>query len=773
MKRLIAMMTAIVMALSLCACGGAPAETTVPPTTTAPPAPAEVYAEAAAKLEALTDVELEIQYLEEMTLGADTFKTSSLQTVTMLGIGTDAFAAFTEDEYYSGSYRVYNEETWVDGVMYSEMNYTNFRAEMEKDDYLDRLLPVCLIDETLYETVEQVSDTEFSFSGAEVLEEWCDNPFTIFHESNATAKLDENGMPNYFRYEAAFQQGAADMDISVTVKVKTPELTEIKAPDKGENFRLLDTPEGPALLYIVAGFLDQSTAAMTTTTEVVSSQAAGFVETVVTTMAAHGKDATTIAKFDTNYHFLDIAADTNDGYTMSETFVDGVLTTVTDGGDPEHTEGLTGYDMQDVVDSEISYLIPDPSTISDYDLTVLGDIGLLEYSFADEYAADYEDEMCNSYFGDPELLSNLASKSEVTKYGGSIGIDLVTGMPLSLNHAFTMTHTIDGQDYNLSADYKKSVQLGALDAYEAITGEKLPVEEPEEKAKPVFYKVTGENGEQMWLLGTIHVGDERTAFLPQEIYDAFNASDALAVEFSTEAYTASLMEDEDAVLAYLMAMMYLDGTTIRDHIADETVFENTVKLLIATGNYRDSVPAALTKPVFHFQTLQNYFMSNGYRLSSDYGVDNQLEKLASEQGKEVLSVESGEFQMDLLADLSDELQELMLKDTIEAGQFAHNYGTQELFEMWCRGDEAELSEYLNSEEEAEEMTEEEKALYEEYETALGGERNVDMLAVAQEYLNSGKVVFYAVGLAHLLSDDGLVNTLRNAGYTVELVSYAG
>jgi hypothetical protein len=30
-----------------------------------------------------------------------------------------------------------------------------------------------------------------------------------------------------------------------------------------------------------------------------------------------------------------------------------------------------------------------------------------------------------------------------------------------------------------------------------------------------------------------------------------------------------------------------------------------------------------------------------------------------------------------------------------------------------------------------------------------------------------------VGLAHLLADDGLVNTLRNAGYTVELVSYAG
>ena len=45
--------------------------------------------------------------------------------------------------------------------------------------------------------------------------------------------------------------------------------------------------------------------------------------------------------------------------------------------------------------------------------------------------------------------------------------------------------------------------------------------------------------------------------------------------------------------------------------------------------------------------------------------------------------------------------------------------------------------------------------------------------MAIEYLESGDVVFYAVGLAHLLdSENGLVDTLREAGYTVELVNYA-
>ena len=52
------------------------------------------------------------------------------------------------------------------------------------------------------------------------------------------------------------------------------------------------------------------------------------------------------------------------------------------------------------------------------------------------------------------------------------------------------------------------------------------------------------------------------------------------------------------------------------------------------------------------------------------------------------------------------------------------------------------------------------------------DRNKEMLKVAKKYLESGDVVFFAVGLAHLLdSENGLVDTLRDAGYTVELVAF--
>ena len=766
MKRIIALLLCFAMMAALCGCGGTTPETTVPPTTEAP---AASYEDAAAKLAALQNVELVIDYTENMTVGLDHYKTTSKQTVTLLGLGTDGFAATSKETVFCGTQTLTVRETYLNGTAYSHINTSTVKSEMSAEDYLDRLIPALVVDAALYGSMEQSEDGTFTFTDATALESWCDSPYAELKSATATAALNEDGLPGKFTYQASYTQGAADMELSVTVEVKIPEATEITAPENADEYLTVDFLSAPALIYLAAGYLDQTTAAQSTSTEILLSQAGAFNETIVTTLSAYGRDNATIGSFDTTYQFTDLSTNSTEGFVRTETFQDGVLTTVTDGGDPEHTDGITGYDMQEAVLSELQYMIPDTLDITGYTLSVVGDTALLEYTFSDDYATETEYYYCQTYFNDGTLLQQLASGSAVLDNSGYLGIDLTTGLPLSMGLSFVMTHNIEGRDFVLSATSQKSLNLGNRDAYEAITGEALPDEIPAEAATPLFYKVTGPNGETMWLLGTIHVGDERTAHLPQQIIDAFAASDALAVEFDTESYTASLMADEEAIQAYIQAILYTDGTTLADHISDKTLYENTIKLLKATGNYTNETLALLTKPVFQYQTLQNFFLANGKRLSGDYGVDAQLEKLAREHEKEILSVESGEFQMDLLANLSDALQELLLKETVEAGQFVYNYSTLELYEMWCRGDESELTAYLNEEDEETDLTEEEKALYAEYENALGGDRNVDMLAVAEGYLTSGKTVFYAVGLAHLLTNDGLVNTLRNAGYTVELI----
>lgn len=775
MKRLTACLVVLAMLFSLWGCGGGgeatTPPTTIPPTTEPAPLAADVYAEANEKLAAMTNVQLDITYMEEMVLGADTFKSTTQEVVTLLDLGKDTFRASTEGTCYAGSYYTEHAEQFLDGMYYGKINTDYFKAEMTAEEALDRLLPVQLIDPSLYTSIEQTAENEFTFTGSEILESWVDNNYTILTEATGTATLDENGVPGKFTYKATYTQGAADMTISVTVKVKeAPAEAAVAAPAKADTYQLLDTPEAPALIHMVMGNLIQATAVSSTTTEAVVIQAGAFSEVQQTELHTYGEVATQMMKCD--YAYQSVSNGQTDTYTYTDTYRDGILTTQEDNGPAVTDSTVMPSQIEAFIDELVYAQMPNTALVADYDLTFVGDTLLLEYTFADEVGEGMLDDLSATYYGDANLLSELSSSYETTTMSGYIGIDASTGMPLSAAQTYVATHTVDGQEFALSWVNQQKLQLGNLRTRDAIVGEPLPPEEPEEKATPVFYKVTGAEGQQMWLLGTIHVGDERTAFLPQEIYDAFDSADALAVEFESESYTAQLMEDEEAMQRYLEAFLYTDGTSTQEHIHDEELFEQLQKFLQASGTYDATM--LVTKPIFLEQTVSSFFMSNGYRLSSDYGVDTQLQSRAYEQEKEILSVESGEFQMDLLGAFSDELQVYMLRDALEYGQCAYNYHTEQLYELWCNGDEAELIAYLNEEaEEDPDLTEEEKALIAEYEQAIETGRNVDMLAVAEDYLGSGKTVFYAVGLAHLLAEDGLVNTLRNAGYTVELVSYAG
>ena len=774
MKRLTALLVALAMLCALCGCGGGetPPATTVPPTTTEPaPLAADLYAEANEKLAALKNVQLDITYMEEMVLGADTFKSTTQEVVTLLDLGAETFRASTEGTCYSGSYYTEHSEQFLDGMYYGKINYDCFKSEMTAQEVQDRLMPVQLIDPSLYTSIEQTSENEFTFTGSEILESWVDNNYTILTEATGTATLDENGIPNKFTYKATYTQGAADMTISVTVKVKeAPAGAAVEIPAKADTYQLLDTPEAPALIHMVMGNLIQATAISSTTTEAVVIQAGGLSEVQQTELHTYGEVATQMMKSDYTYQV--VSDGQSETYTSTNIYRDGVLTTQEDNGPAVTDSTVMPSTIEAFIDELVYAQMPNTALVADYDLTFVGDTLLLEYTFNEEVGDGMVNDLSEIYYGDAELISSVSSSYETTAMSGYIGIDASTGMPLSVAQTYMATHTIDGQEFLLSWVNQQKLQLGNLRTRDAIVGEPLPAEEPEEKATPVFYKVTGAEGQQMWLLGTIHVGDERTAFLPQEIYDAFDSADALAVEFESESYTAQLMEDEEAMQRYLEAFLYTDGTSTEEHINDEELFEQLQKFLQASGTYDATM--LVTKPIFLEQTISSFYMSNGYRLSSDYGVDNQLQSRAYEQDKEILSVESGEFQMDLLGSFSDELQVYMLRDALEYGQFAYNYHTEQLYELWCSGDEAALIEYLTEDaEEDPDLTEEEKALIAEYEQAIETGRNVDMLSVAEEYLGSGKTVFYAVGLAHLLAEDGLVNTLRDAGYTVELVTYAG
>ena len=774
MKRFLALLLCLAMLLSLAGCGEKPdptiptepTQTTTPPTTVPEPTAAEIYTEAADALRAKQDLHMKVTYIREMKLGVDTLKETIQQDLTLRGIGTDGFCSSLEETWYNGSYGIYTNEVFTGGKMYCELGYDHFSAEMTGEEYLERMIPAVLLDAGLYETVEQ-SGNDFTFSGATGLEEWIGNYYTQLISAEGTVKTDGKGNITESAYKAQFTQGISEVNLSVTVKFAEDSGDPIDAPAKADTYILQDTPDGPALVQRAIGYLMQADSVESTYLDTATLEAAGVAGVTMLEMAAWGRTATQAAKFDQTYQLVSlIDGDTEEEYTWEDTYIDGTMS-VSENGKKPTQEKMPPSDVRNSVDNWLVSATPNALKIVDYNLKQIGDVLMLEYIMDPASSEATVDRILDNYLEDPDGYREESTRYTSREAKGVLCLDASTLIPMAATMNISGAHTVDGKMYATTLDVRQGFRLGGTDAYEIITGEPLAEEEPETKPTPLFYHVTGSEGQEMWLLGTIHVGDVRTKYLPQEIYDAFDSADALALEFESEAFLEQSESDPELMEQIRKSYFYSDGTLLDDHISDQQLYSDTIRLLEVTGQYSQMM--LLCKPYFVGQMISAFLEDRSAIMDSDYGVDFQLEDRANEQGKEIRSVETGLSQLQMLAGFSDELQEMLLKETIYYGHLGSGMAASELFEMWCRGDEAELREYINAE--PEDMTEDEKRLHEEYEKAVSTDRDKGMVEVAKGYLEGGDVVFYAVGLAHLLADDGLVDSLRAAGYTVELVSY--
>ena len=72
--------------------------------------------------------------------------------------------------------------------------------------------------------------------------------------------------------------------------------------------------------------------------------------------------------------------------------------------------------------------------------------------------------------------------------------------------------------------------------------------------------------------------------------------------------------------------------------------------------------------------------------------------------------------------------------------------------------------------EDQDMTTEEKQLYEEYIKAMFVDRNLSMTDYAEASLKSGKEVFICVGAAHIVGEGAVAELLKQRGYKVERIT---
>ena len=784
-NRWIALVLVLALLMGMTACtnsGEETTESTVPTTepttvpTTQPPEPTahELFAQAAELIKTADNVSMTFETKEEHKVWKDTFLHVTKGTAVFEGLQKDLLAKIDTTVSYNDGDEIPYTELFVGGTTYATYDGYLYRDETEQEDFLERQYPVCLFNADNFEIgeVEEGEDGKIlKFSDATAMEEWLAPEYAVLTEATAQAVLGDKGIAS-MTYTATYSQGAADITVEVTTTPVCGKAAELsaEAPEDAESYVLLSDCRAPMIMDRAMANLNAAESSSAHIIQLVINQAAGVMMSSSQINLSHYGEKPYM-KEDLSLNYMSPNGDQE--LEVVSTYKNGVLT-VENNGKSQAVKETDEY-IEEYVQGVYNDNLVEPAWITGCEAGAMGELFYIEFTSDDESCLAYFKSRTNAVmFGSEDPVGEIASGYEDKSFECYMGVDPDTWLPVSYGFEYVGAYTIEGEEYEHSQKYYSRLMGSDPMAYHEITDTYLKEARPETPATPLFYHVTGEDGSEMWLLGTIHVGDERTAYLPQEIYDAFEASDALAVEFNLNADDERMEEDEDYADKIMSLYFYDDDSETKEHL-DEELYEAALKMLKCLGQYNPNMDMA--KPFVWESSITAALKDGGRRLFSEKGVDQRFLDLAEDAEKEILDVESAEDQTAMFSNFSDALQERLLAEALSYSRSEYNREILELFELWCAGDEEALRKYINDEEsedeeeDTSEMTEEEKALYEEYENAMSTERNINMIEVAKEYLTSGKTVFYAVGLAHLLKDDGLVDGLRAAGYTVELVEY--
>jgi len=274
----------------------------------------------------------------------------------------------------------------------------------------------------------------------------------------------------------------------------------------------------------------------------------------------------------------------------------------------------------------------------------------------------------------------------------------------------------------------------------------------------LLWKASG-NGNTLYLLGTIHVDRGNVYPLHRQLRDALLSSQGLFLEID--------FGDTEGLQAFALMQTYTDGTGLKDHISAE-LYRQVVDALAPLGMSEEAVSQYKAWALANtFSTLGSMDESTG---DAPMVIDSYIYSKALMNGIPVSGVESYQYQAEMFDSLDDSYQEEYLAANLkEYLQGDDGEGVQlisEMLEAWKARDAALFDELY--------VKDDLVATGDELLVKLFEERDPHMIAAADQLLKSeGENTFFlAVGAGHMTGAGGIVQGLRDLGYTVELMPAA-
>lgn len=264
--------------------------------------------------------------------------------------------------------------------------------------------------------------------------------------------------------------------------------------------------------------------------------------------------------------------------------------------------------------------------------------------------------------------------------------------------------------------------------------------------KTFLWRVSKDN-HSIYLLGSIHYLRRENFPLHKSIIEAFDASKRLVLEIDLNRVSPDV-----AQRVTLEKAVYRDGQTLQQNVSPETyqlTEQHAVKLGIDMRVMSPMKPwfVALTLVAIKFQQIG---------LDPNLGVDHYLAARAKSSGKSTSGLETLEFQVGLLDQMSQRDQESLLRETaVELDLLDANIN--QIVQAWLKGDGQSLEALLLAG----------MKQYPEVHEKIIVERNRRWVPQIEKILAQGGGAMVVVGAAHLVGKDGVIEMLKARGYTLE------
>ncbi len=288
----------------------------------------------------------------------------------------------------------------------------------------------------------------------------------------------------------------------------------------------------------------------------------------------------------------------------------------------------------------------------------------------------------------------------------------------------------------------------------------------------LLWKAEG-NGNTLYLLGSIHTDRGNLYPFHKQLRDIITGVELAAFELD--------FNSQEGIDEFTAMQMYSDGTTLKDHI-DPELYQEVVKALTSLGTPEEQI--ASYKPWALANTFTALSMADDTSSENAMALDLYVSAKASNLGIQVEGIETYAFQGKIFDDLSDEYQENYLAMTLsmylgmdaaeglseeekaayEAALKEQDEAVSRWMEQWkTRDTESFANDYPKDVIQSNTTDELNSKLFEG--------RDPNMIAWADRYLkqSGSHTGLMTVGAGHMIGKTGVVQGLKDLGYTVEVV----